>query len=117
MIPCASSESTRSAITRASVVGFRFIASGNFIWLVSVPYGKRRQQQHPRPCAVRQRAGPRGDHLDLERVGAVRKMEVVRLGRPQRQHRHLERRLRLDLTVVQSRPVAMVASLHRPSDA
>ena len=38
-IPCWASESTKSVITRAKVEGFKFIARGNFIWLVSVPYG------------------------------------------------------------------------------
>ena len=45
-------------------------------------------------------AGPLGDRLDLKCVGAVRQMKVVRLGRPQRQHGHLERRVRLHLPVI-----------------
>ena len=56
------------------------------------PVGQRRQQHDPGPPLVGPRAGALGDHLDLEGVGAVGQVEVVRLGRPQGQDGHLERR-------------------------
>ena len=77
------------------------MARGNFIWLVSVPYGMAGSCSTRAPRSWARRAGPFSDHLDLKRVGAVRKMKVMRLGRPQRQDGDLKRPLGLDLTVVQ----------------
>ena len=101
-IPWAASESTRSVITRATVdrvqVHRQRETSSGWSRCRRASAGSSSTRA---PSLVRERAGPLGDRLDLERVGAVRQVEVVRLGRPQRQHRHLERRVRLDLTVIE----------------
>jgi hypothetical protein len=55
-------------------------------------------------------ASPLGDHFDLEGVGSVREMKVVRLGRPQGQDSHLVRWRGLDLVVIQ---LIESALLHR----
>ncbi len=51
--------------------------------------GHRRQQQHPGAGVVGVLAGPAADLLDLEIVGAVGHVQVVRLGGAEGQHRHL----------------------------
>ena len=86
------------------------MARGNFIWLVSVPYGIAGSCSTRAPPLFAMAQARCGDHLDLECVGSVRKMKVMRLGRPQRQDRHVERWLRLDLAIIQ---LIQPALLHR----
>ena len=101
-IPWAASESTRSVITRATVARVQVHRQRKLHLVGLGAVGHGRQQHDTRAPARWASAQARfGDHLDLERVGAVGEMEVVRLGRPQRQDGHLERRARLHLAVIQ----------------
>ena len=62
--------------------------------------GDGRQQEHPRPPLAGQAAGAGRDGLDLEGVGSVRQVKVVRFGRSQRQHRDLVGWMGLDMAVI-----------------
>ena len=50
--------------------------------------GNRRQQHDLRPAVVGRLANLLADRLALEHVGAVGQVQIVRLGRPARQHGH-----------------------------
>ena len=63
------------------------------------PVRDRRQQDDLRAALVRLRTDLLADRIGLKAIGAVRQMKIVRLRRPQRQHRHFER-MHLDVGVI-----------------
>ena len=95
-MPWVASESTRSVITRASVEGSGSwpgeTASGWSRCRTGAPAAARTRAR----CSVAMAQARPAIDLDLEGVGAVGQMEVVRLGRAQGQDGDLERGL--DLT-------------------